>query len=56
MRLKTPASALTETSILLTDRHTDRHTDTWTDRQADSSIPPKTFVLQGYNKSFFFIG
>ena len=24
--------------------------DRYTDRQADSSIPPKTFVLQGYNK------
>ena len=35
-------STLTETDILNTDGHTDTHT------QVDSSIPPKTFVLQGY--------
>ena len=26
-------------------------TDTWTDRQADSSIPPKTFFLRGYKNT-----
>ena len=39
-----PARALTETRIL----YTDIHTDGWTHRQADSSICPKTFLLQGY--------
>ena len=37
---------LTETSILYT-RQTHKRTDT----QADSSIPPKTFVLQKYNNA-----
>ena len=36
-----------------TDGHTDRHTDTrtheWVNRQADSSIPRKTFVFRGYS-------
>ena len=36
------------TSIL----YKDRHMDTPTDRQADSSILPKTFILQGYNDNF----
>ena len=45
-RVDTSTSALTETSILYTDGHTDRHTDKQTDgRQADSSIPLKTFIL-----------
>ena len=46
-----PISALTETSILYTDRHTDSqthgHTDRLIDGQGDSSIAPKTFVLWG---------
>ena len=29
--------------------HGQIYTDTWADRQADSSIAPKTFILQGYN-------
>ena len=41
--LNPPASALTETSIFL---HMPTHRRT--NRQADSSIPPKTFVLRGY--------
>ena len=40
-----PPSALTESSILCTDGRT----DTRTDRQADSSIPQKTFVLRRYD-------
>ena len=52
MWLNTPTSALTQIKILYT--HTDGHKDGWTDtqmdREADSSIPTKTFVLQVYNK------
>ena len=44
MRLNTPASPLTDINIL----YIDKPMDELTDRQADSSIPPKTFVLQGY--------
>ena len=54
MLLYTLTSALTETSIFNiyghTDGCTDGHTDGRTDRQADSGIPPKTFVSQGYDK------
>ena len=40
----TPASILTETSIL----YTDRDTDTWTDRFI-TVYPRKTFILQSIN-------
>ena len=50
MWLNTPASALTETSILYTDGLTHGQTDKWMDRKADSSLPLKTFILSGYNK------
>ena len=53
MWLNTPASALTDTSILYTDRLTHGQTDTWMDRQADFSLPLKTFILPGYNKEIF---
>ena len=45
MWLNTADSALTETSILYTGGYKDGRTD----RQANSSIPPKTFVLPQYN-------
>ena len=48
-----PTSALTDTSILNKDGLTYRQTDTWMDRQADSSLPLKTFILPGYNKEIF---
>ena len=38
-----PAGTLAESSILYTQ------SNRWTDRQADSSIPLKTLILQGYN-------
>ena len=50
MSLNTPARALTETSILYTDGLTHGQMDTWVDRQADSSLPLKTFILPMYNK------
>ena len=53
MWLNTPASALTDTSILYTDGLTHGQTDTWMDRQADSSLPLKTFILPGYNIEMF---
>ena len=53
MWLNTHASALTDTCILYTDGLTHRQTDTWMDRQADSSLPLKTFILPGYNKEMF---
>ena len=53
MRLNTPAIALTDTSILYTDRLTHRQADTWMDRQAHSSLPLKTFILLGNNKEMF---
>ena len=40
-----PSALLTEITILYTDGHAEGQ-----DRQADSSIPPKTFILQGYKK------
>ena len=45
--VNTLASALTETSILNTDQYMERQTPRQMDRQADSSIPPKTYVLWG---------
>ena len=53
MRRNTPACALTDTNILYTDGLTHRQTYTWMDRQADSSLPLKTFILPGYNKEMF---
>ena len=53
MLFNTPASALTDTSILYTDELTHRQRVTWMDRQADSSLLLKTFILQGYNKKMF---
>ena len=48
---KTRAVTLTEASILYTDGYSDGLTDTLMVRQiADFSIPPKTFVLRGYNE------
>ena len=44
--VNTLASALTETSILYTDRHMDGRTD-----RVIPVYPQKTFVLQGYNKN-----
>ena len=44
---------MTDTSILYTDGPTHGQTDTWMDRQADSSLPLKTFILPGYNKEMF---
>ena len=49
----TPVSALTDTSILYTDRLTHGQTDTWMDRKADSSLPLKTFILPRDNKKMF---
>ena len=43
------------TNILYTDRHMGKWTDTQTDRQAESSIPPKTFVLQVYKYEFVIV-
>ena len=47
MWLNTPASALTETSILYKDGHTDTQMDGHTDRQAYSSIPPQNIIFVG---------
>ena len=44
---------MTDTSILYTQRLTHGQTDTGMDRQADSSLPLKTFILPGYNKEMF---
>ena len=49
----TPTSALTDTSILYIDGLTHGQTNTRMDRQADSSLPLKTFILPGYNKEMF---
>ena len=51
--VNTPASPLTDTCILYTDGLTHGQTDTWMDRQADYSLPLKTFILPGYNKEMF---
>ena len=44
MRLSIPASTLTETSILYTEKHT------WIDRHIDSSIPTKQLFHKGIKK------
>ena len=51
--INTLTSSLTETtcSILYTNGYRERLTNTWMDREAYSSIPPKTVVLWGNNKS-----